>query len=110
MRPPLEQAVVNDVRPLPPLLAAPFYVIWATLAFRPLGDRVKSPGSASISATLRRLLFATIAVHVGEAAFAFIRARRIGRGDKALTWATSTMFWGALSLLRLHRLDNRAGE
>ena len=95
----------SDLRPLPPLLAVPFYVIWATLAFRPLRDHWRSPGSASMSVTLRRLLFATIVVHVGEATFAFNRARSVGRDDQAVAWAASTMFWGALSLLRLHRLE-----
>lgn len=93
----------TEVRPLPPAGAVPFYVVWAIVAFWPLGDPRTSPSRTSVS--LRRLLLVTAVVHMCESIAAFGRARKIGRHDEAWAWATSTFLWGVLSAVRLYRIE-----
>lgn len=53
---------------------------------------------------LRQLVVGTAVVHVGEAAFAYRRAKRLGLGDAAGRWALQTFVVGFPSLLAMRRV------
>lgn len=59
--------------------------------------------AARSSSKVVRAVFATaVALHVGEAAYAYARARRAGFDEDAWKWALQTLGVGFPSLIALH--------
>jgi len=78
---------------------------------KPTYDKVRETIPLPEQSELQRLLAGTAVVHVGEAIWAYRRAKRHGLGDAAGKWAVQTFVVGFPSLLAQRRLIRaRAGR
>lgn len=71
---------------------------------RPAYEKARETVPLPEQSELRKLLAVTAALHVGEAAFAYRRAKRLGLGDAAGQWAVQTFVVGFPSLLAMRRV------
>lgn len=60
--------------------------------------------------SLRALFISAVAIHVGEAAYSYVRATRVGFGASAPRWALQTLGVGFPSLVALHEAVRTASR